>query len=105
MLKIVSEILTAPVDGNVSFEIKSIKSIHEAGGYEDFRLGIVATFYNKYLIVQMHLNPETVELSPGFIEDYSKKGHWGTGDLRVTLKTPEDFERAKLLIDRAYNEN
>jgi predicted transport protein len=66
---------------------------------------ICAEIYNKYLIVQMHLNPETVELAPGFIEDYSKKGHWGTGDLRVTIKTPEDFERIKSLIDRAYNEN
>jgi predicted transport protein len=27
-----------------------------------------------------------------------------TGDLRVTIKTPEDFEKAKPLIDRAYNE-
>jgi predicted transport protein len=66
---------------------------------------ICVEVYNKYLIVQMHLNPETVELVPGFIEDYSKKGHWGTGDLRVTVKTPRDFENAKPLIDRAYNEN
>jgi hypothetical protein len=26
-------------------------------------------------------------------------------DLRVTIKTSEDFEKAKTLIDRAYNEN
>jgi predicted nucleotidyltransferase component of viral defense system len=43
--RIVSEILTSPVNDNVTFEIKSIKPIHEAGGYEDFRLGIVATFF------------------------------------------------------------
>jgi len=66
---------------------------------------ICVEIYNKYLIMQMHLNPDTVELIPGFIEDYSNKGHWGTGDLRVTIKTPEDFEKAKALIDRAYNEN
>ena len=59
----------------------------------------------KYLIMQMHLNPDTVELMPGFIGDYSNKGHWGTGDLCVTIKTPEDFENTKALIDRAYNEN
>jgi len=45
ILKTVSEILAEPVEDNVSFEIKSIKPIHEAGGYEDFRLGIVATFF------------------------------------------------------------
>ena len=66
---------------------------------------ICVEIYNKYLIMQMHLNPETVDLTPELIEDYSKKGHWGTGDLRVTIKTPEDFEKVKALIDRAYNEN
>jgi predicted transport protein len=66
---------------------------------------ICVEIYNKYLIAQMHLNPDTVELVPGFIEDYSKKGHWGTGDLSVTIKASEDFEKAKPLIDRAYNEN
>jgi len=42
---IVSEIIATPVNDNVSFEIKSVRPIHEAGGYEDFRLGLVATFY------------------------------------------------------------
>lgn len=66
---------------------------------------ICVEIYNKYLIMQMHLNPKTVSLVPELIEDYSTKGHWGTGDLRVTIKTPQDFEKAKPLIDRAYNEN
>jgi len=43
--RIVSEIIAAPVDDNVTFEIKSVKPIHEAGGYEDFRFGLVAMFY------------------------------------------------------------
>jgi predicted nucleotidyltransferase component of viral defense system len=45
ILQIIKEILDEPVGDNVSFEIKSIKPIHEVGGYEDFRLGIVATFF------------------------------------------------------------
>ena len=53
----------------------------------------------------LKLNPDTVELVQGFTEDVRNKGHWGTGDLRVSLKSVEDFEKAKLLIDRAYNEN
>jgi hypothetical protein len=44
-LQIVDEILATPINVNASFEIKSIRPIHEAGGYEDFRLGIVATFF------------------------------------------------------------
>jgi predicted transport protein len=66
---------------------------------------VCVEIYNKYLIVQLHLDPQTVELLPGFVEDYSAKGHWGTGDLRVIVKSLEDFEKAKPLFDRAYNEN
>jgi len=43
--KIIIEILQVPVNDNVTFEIKSIKSIHDVGEYEDFRIGITATFF------------------------------------------------------------
>lgn len=55
--------------------------------------------------LHLRLNPDTVELVQGFTEDVRNKGHWGTGDLRIYLKSVEDFEKAKSLIDRAYNEN
>jgi len=32
-------------------------------------------------------------------------GHYGTGDLRIDIKSNEDFEKAKHLFDRAYSEN
>ncbi len=31
-------------------------------------------------------------------------GHYGTGDLEISIKTDQDFEKAKPLIERAYNE-
>ena len=46
-----------------------------------------------------------MELIPGFIENVRDKGHWGTGDLRIILKTMDDFEKAIPIIERAYNEN
>lgn len=58
-----------------------------------------------FVLLNLKLNPDTVELIPGFVEDYRKIGHWGTGDLCVFLKDYEDLEKAKPLIDRAYNEN
>lgn len=61
--------------------------------------------YQNSMLLHLKLNPETVELVPGFIEDVSNKGHWGTGDLRVIIKSTEDFEKARSLIERAYNEN
>ena len=61
--------------------------------------------YQPQILCHLKLNPDTVELVPGFIEDVKTKGHWGTGDLRLIIKSMEDFEKAKPLIDRAYNEN
>lgn len=44
-------------------------------------------------------------LEQGFTRDVRKIGHWGTGDPEIVLCTPADFEKAKGLIERAYQEN
>lgn len=61
--------------------------------------------YRSWLLLHLKLNPDTVDIIPGFVEDVRNKGHWGTGDLRVIIKSTEDFEKAQQLINRAYNEN
>ncbi len=61
--------------------------------------------YQSSVLLHLKLNPDTVELVPGFVEDVRTKGHWGTGDLRIIIKSAEDFEKAQHLIYRAYNEN
>ena len=61
--------------------------------------------YQSQIFCHLKLNPDTVDLVPGFIEDVRTKGHWGTGDLRLIIKNIEDFEKVKPLIDRAYSEN
>jgi predicted transport protein len=57
------------------------------------------------LLVYAKLNPATVHLEPGFTRDVTKIGHFGSGDLEITLASPGDLERAKPLLDRAYNES
>lgn len=57
------------------------------------------------LWLRLKLNPDTVDLIPGFIIDIRGKGNLGTGDLRVKIKNIDDFERVQHLINRAYNEN
>lgn len=32
-------------------------------------------------------------------------GHWGTGDVEISVKNKGDFEKAKPMIFRAYIEN
>ncbi len=60
--------------------------------------------YNKQIIVHTKLNPDSIELEEGFTRDMRNIGHYGTGDLEVSIKTEQDFEKAKPLIERAYNE-
>ena len=60
--------------------------------------------YNKQIIVRTKLDPDTVDLEEGFTRDTRHVGHYGTGELEITIKTEADFEKAKPLIDRAYNE-
>lgn len=61
--------------------------------------------YQSQIFCHLKLNPDTVDLVPGFIEDVRTKVHWGTGDLRLIIKSIEDFEKAQHLIARAYSEN
>ena len=60
--------------------------------------------YNKQIILRMKLDPDTVELETGFTRDMRNTGHYGTGDLEVSIKNDEDLQKAKPLIERAYNE-
>ena len=61
--------------------------------------------YQSYILLHLKLDPDTVELQPGRIEDVREKGHWGTGDLRVYIRSRQDFEAVKPLLNRAYAEN
>ncbi|TCO82661.1 putative transport protein [Plasticicumulans lactativorans] len=56
------------------------------------------------LLVYLKLDPATVALEEGFSRDVSTIGHWGTGNVELWLRTATDLERAKPLIERAYQE-
>ncbi len=58
-----------------------------------------------HVFLILKLDPASLALEPGFSRDVSKIGHWGTGDLELSLRTPADFEKARALIERAYQEN
>lgn len=50
----------------------------------------------------LKLDPEGLDLEEGFTRDVRNVGHFGTGDLQVTLRTMTDFERAQPLLRQAY---
>lgn len=51
------------------------------------------------------VNPDTVSLELGFTRDVRKIGHFGTGDLEITIASLADLEKAKPLLDRSFNES
>lgn len=72
--------------------------------YKKVQNMVCIEIYNKQIILFLKLNPETVMLETGFTRDMRNVGHYGTGDLQVIIKNAKDFERAKPLLERAYNE-
>jgi predicted transport protein len=54
------------------------------------------------LIVHVKVDPDTITLEDGFTRDVRNIGHFGTGDLEITIRSTEDFEKAKPLFERSY---
>ena len=52
--------------------------------------------------VYLKVSPEKVQLEQGFTSDVRNVGHYGTGDLRVTLRNHEDLNRAIPLLQESY---
>lgn len=52
--------------------------------------------------VFLKVAPTTVALIEGFTRDVGNIGHFGTGDLEITLRTIDDLTRAQPLIVRSY---
>ncbi|MBZ0299996.1 MAG: DUF5655 domain-containing protein [Anaerolineae bacterium] len=57
---------------------------------------------NENLLVWVKVDPDSVSLEPGFMRDVRKIGHYGTGDLEITIRNDEDLERAKPLLIKSY---
>lgn len=56
----------------------------------------------KKLLVYLKVDPANITLEPGFTRDMTKIGHFGTGDLEVTIGSSSDFEKAQPLIMESY---
>ena len=57
------------------------------------------------LTVYLKIDPDSINLEDGFTRDVREVGHFGTGELEVIIKNNADFEKAKALIDKSYDEN
>ena len=54
------------------------------------------------MVLYVKVSPDGVELVADFTRDVRDVGHYGTGDLEITIASDEDLERAKPLLLRSY---
>jgi len=54
------------------------------------------------LLLYLHLDPDQLGTLPPNARDVGQQGHWGTGDLELSLSNDAEFELAKPLLLRAY---
>lgn len=57
------------------------------------------------ILVFVKVDPKSTSLESGFTRDVSKIGHFGTGDLEITLSKSEDLARAMPLIVQSYEDS
>lgn len=52
--------------------------------------------------VYIKVDPDSIPIEDGFTRDVRTIGHFGTGDLEITIRSRQDLERAKPLILQSY---
>lgn len=56
----------------------------------------------KTVLVYVKVDPTGISLEDGFTRDVREIGHFGTGDLEVTIRNADDLEQAKPLLNKSY---
>ena len=59
----------------------------------------------KLILVYLKVHPNTLDLEDGFSRDVSNIGHFGTGDLELTICSSGDLHKALPLLQRSYEDN
>lgn len=58
---------------------------------------------DRKLLLYLKVDPTNLIEEPGFLRNVRNVGHFGTGDLEITIRSLEDLERAKPLIAQSYD--
>ncbi|MHB8595457.1 MAG: DUF5655 domain-containing protein [Ktedonobacteraceae bacterium] len=56
----------------------------------------------KRILIFVKVDPTSIGLEQGFTRDVHAIGHYGTGDLEITIQNNDDIERAKPLLLKSY---
>lgn len=60
---------------------------------------------SRNILVFVKVNPDQITLEPGFTRDVRSIGHFGTGDLEITIRSDDDLKKAEDLIRQSYDNN
>ena len=63
---------------------------------------VCVEFQTQRVLLFLKLNPKETSGPPGIVRDVTGIGHYGTGDLEITLRSLEDLDAAKPFIEMAY---
>lgn len=84
---------------------KSLKLYTAFKRLRNFACAVVIPKQDPHVRLWLKIDPDSLALEEGFSRDVRSIGHWGTGDLEVIIRSVADFEKARPLIERSYQEN
>lgn len=72
--------------------------------YKRLRNFATVVAQKKNLQLFLHIDPSLPKLlgDESWVRDVSNVGHWGTGDVEIVLRDPNDLKRAETYIQAAY---
>lgn len=73
--------------------------------FKKIRNIVTVVALKKKLVINLPIDVTTVAFEEGFSRDVTNIGHWGCGAVELHVQNQQDLNKAKPLIDRAYNEN
>lgn len=57
------------------------------------------------IVIFVKVDASKINFEEGFIRDMANIGHYGTGNVEITLRTQEDLEKAKPFINESFENN
>jgi predicted transport protein len=78
------------------------KQLRPYFAFKRFKNFATVEFHSKLFRVFVKVPPDSVILENGFTRDVTNIGHWGTGNLEITIEKAEQLEKAKPLLLKSY---
>ncbi|MFU0886925.1 DUF5655 domain-containing protein [Kluyvera sichuanensis] len=86
-------------------QFKELKRYDAFRRIRNFLCVAVYSVTDPHLRLWLKIKPQHIQLEEGFSRDVTNIGHWGTGDVELIVRNEHDLDKAKLLVEKAYQEN